>query len=543
MNVRGGLLSGGEQQMLTLARALARKPRVLLADELSMGLAPLVVKRLLEAVRAAADELGRAVLLVEQHVRKALKYADRAYVMRRGRIELSGTAGELRSKHRRDRRPVPLVARLIWTSTSPPHGCRRHLTSRYGAGSLGVAVEPSGAGAAHESKGAFAHEDEGRCPVGAADHGASRRSSSTRPRAGGAGQAHRLRAVPLRRALGHRRRALPQEAQDEMGMQQFPVIGGHEGAGTVVEVGAGRQGSRARRPRRVRLHPVVRQVPVVRDRAPEPVRPRRLPARRPPGHRLHGSPPRPGPRPRDDVLHRHVRRVHRRLRGRCIKIDDDIPLDKAALVGCGVTTGWGCAVYAAEVRAGETVVVIGCGGIGMNAVQGAAIAGRPSRHRRRPARVQAGAGADLRGDPLGRRRWRRLTALVSELTWGAMAEKAIITIDVAEGEYVQQALGLVGKGGPGRADRHRPVHRRQRQHEPVRADDVREAAPRLDLRLRQPPPRHPPPAAPLPEGQLKLDELVTTTYPIKDINDGYQDMLDGSNIRGMLIYDHGGNGS
>jgi branched-chain amino acid transport system ATP-binding protein len=69
---------------------------VLLADELSMGLAPLVVKRLLEAVRDAADQLGAAVLLVEQHVRKALRYADRAYVMRRGRIELSGTAAELR---------------------------------------------------------------------------------------------------------------------------------------------------------------------------------------------------------------------------------------------------------------------------------------------------------------------------------------------------------------------------------------------------------------------------------------------------------------
>ncbi|MDH4144594.1 MAG: ABC transporter ATP-binding protein, partial [Acidimicrobiia bacterium] len=92
IDVRGGLLSGGEQQMLSLARALARKPQVLLADELSMGLAPLIVKRLLEAVRAAADQQGTAVLLVEQHVRKALVYADRAYVMRRGRIELSGSA-------------------------------------------------------------------------------------------------------------------------------------------------------------------------------------------------------------------------------------------------------------------------------------------------------------------------------------------------------------------------------------------------------------------------------------------------------------------
>jgi branched-chain amino acid transport system ATP-binding protein len=98
LSVRAGLLSGGEQQMLTLARALSRKPRVLLADELSMGLAPLVVKRLLDAVRAAADEQGTAVLLVEQHVRKALKYADRVYVMKRGRIELSGTGAEMRTR-------------------------------------------------------------------------------------------------------------------------------------------------------------------------------------------------------------------------------------------------------------------------------------------------------------------------------------------------------------------------------------------------------------------------------------------------------------
>jgi branched-chain amino acid transport system ATP-binding protein len=95
INVRAGLLSGGEQQMLTLARALSRQPRVLLADELSMGLAPLVVKRLLEAVVDAAKQHGTAVLLVEQHARKALEYSDRAYVMRRGHIELSGTSGAL----------------------------------------------------------------------------------------------------------------------------------------------------------------------------------------------------------------------------------------------------------------------------------------------------------------------------------------------------------------------------------------------------------------------------------------------------------------
>ncbi|MET0577124.1 MAG: ABC transporter ATP-binding protein [Ilumatobacteraceae bacterium] len=92
------LLSGGEQQILTLARALSVQPKLLLADELSLGLAPLIVRRLLDAVRRAADEQGTAVLLVEQQVRQALSVADRAYVMRRGRIALHGTAADLLSR-------------------------------------------------------------------------------------------------------------------------------------------------------------------------------------------------------------------------------------------------------------------------------------------------------------------------------------------------------------------------------------------------------------------------------------------------------------
>jgi branched-chain amino acid transport system ATP-binding protein len=98
MNVRGGLLSGGEQQMLTLARALGRKPRLLLADELSLGLAPLVVDRLLQAVRRAADEQGTAVIMVEQHAHKALNYTDHAIVMRRGRVGLDLTGADARTR-------------------------------------------------------------------------------------------------------------------------------------------------------------------------------------------------------------------------------------------------------------------------------------------------------------------------------------------------------------------------------------------------------------------------------------------------------------
>ncbi|TJZ79717.1 ATP-binding cassette domain-containing protein [Rhodococcus oryzae] len=90
-----GLLSGGEQQMLTLARALARNPKLLLADELSLGLAPQIVARLLDVVRAAADTQNLGVLLVEQHVRQVLRVADRVYVMRRGQVMLEGTAAEI----------------------------------------------------------------------------------------------------------------------------------------------------------------------------------------------------------------------------------------------------------------------------------------------------------------------------------------------------------------------------------------------------------------------------------------------------------------
>ncbi|MFD9321338.1 ABC transporter ATP-binding protein [Streptomyces sp. NPDC060053] len=90
-----GMLSGGEQQMLSLARALCRAPRMLLADELSLGLAPLVVDRLLRAVREAADR-GMGALLVEQHVRKVLDIADRVYVLHRGRVTMTGTPAELR---------------------------------------------------------------------------------------------------------------------------------------------------------------------------------------------------------------------------------------------------------------------------------------------------------------------------------------------------------------------------------------------------------------------------------------------------------------
>jgi branched-chain amino acid transport system ATP-binding protein len=96
---RAGLLSGGEQQMLTLARALAAKPDVLLVDELSLGLAPQITTRLFSALRSAVDERGTGVLLVEQQARRALASVDRAYVLRQGEVVLEGDARDLAGRH------------------------------------------------------------------------------------------------------------------------------------------------------------------------------------------------------------------------------------------------------------------------------------------------------------------------------------------------------------------------------------------------------------------------------------------------------------
>ena len=329
---------------------------------------------------------------------------------------------------------------------------------------------------------------------------------------------------------------LDPEVAAMMGLEQFPVIGGHEGAGEVVEVGPGvtnlKEGD----------HVALGFIPSC-GRCPSCARGWQhlcdLGAFLLAGRQV------------SDMTARHHSKDGRDLglmcclgtfgpvtvinEASCIKLDDDIPLDRAALVGCGVTTGWGAATNAADVQPGETVVVIGLGGVGMNALQGASMAG---------ARHVVGV------DPV---EWKReqaptfgathtaasieeATALVGEITWGANADKAILTTGVAEGVLIAPMMGLVAKGGRAVVTAVAPISQNEvqlnlfdltLQRKELVGCIFGNANPRRDiprlLRLYK-------------EGKLKLDELVTNTYTLDDINQGYQAMRDGRNVRGVIDY-------
>jgi len=219
-----------------------------------------------------------------------------------------------------------------------------------------------------------------------------------------------------------------------------------------------------------------------------------------------------------------------------IKVDDDLPMDAVSLVSCGVATGWGSATRRADVQVGDTVVVVGIGGIGMNAVQGAKM---------------AGASRVIAVDPLEFKREKAMEfgathtfasmeeALpeVTEMTRGQMADKVIMTPGVMYGELMEMAQTLTGKGGTMVVTAVAPIEQKDSSinlfnlamyNKEVKGTIFGSLTPRNDI------PR-------LLEmyrgGSLKLDELITERYPLDGINEGYQAMRDGTNIRGVIVYE------
>jgi NDMA-dependent alcohol dehydrogenase len=315
----------------------------------------------------------------------------------------------------------------------------------------------------------------------------------------------------------------------------YPFIGGHEGAGVVTEIGPGVTSVQ------VGDHVVLGFIPAC-GRCPSCANGRSSICDL--GEYLLG-----GYQVSDGTARHHVRGQDAGIQcllgtfspftvvneASCVKITDDIPLDKAALVGCGVTTGWGSSVYAAGVSAGETVVVMGMGGVGCGAVQGAALAGArhvvlidPSKVKRDQASVFGATHAVATVE--------EAQALVNDLTWGAMADKVLITVGVASGKLIAQAMSLTGKGGicvnvsvgdVTSMDVSLSLFDLTAMRKTLTGSWFGNANIRFDiphlLRLYK-------------EGQVKLDEMVTRTYTLDQVNDGYEAMRKAENVKGLIVY-------
>ena len=202
------------------------------------------------------------------------------------------------------------------------------------------------------------------------------------------------------------------------------------------------------------------------------------------------------------------------------------PLSRACLLGCGVTTGWGSAVNTADVSPGDTVVVIGCGGIGSGAIQGARLAGAekiivvdPVEAKREKA-IQFGATHFATSMP-------EATALVAELTRGVMADSAILTVGLLEGAMIEDAANIIRKGGAvvmtalaSMADTAPTLSMLMFTlfQKRLLGSLYGEANPRADI------PRL---LSLYREGKLLLDETVTHEYKLAEMNEGYEDMRAG----------------
>src|SRR5215469_3122210 len=220
----------------------------------------------------------------------------------------------------------------------------------------------------------------------------------------------------------------------------------------------------------------------------------------------------------------------------CVKIPDDIPLELACLVGCGVTTGWGSSVYAADVQPGDNVAVIGIGGIGAAALQGARLAGAE-----RIFAIDIAPGKEKPARQFGATHFYKSIdeafELIQRETWGRMCDKVICAMGVGQGSMMESILGLTAKRGRVVVTNIHPmtemdvtmnlmqltIMEKQVVGSIFGSANIHSDIPKL-LKLYR-------------DGQLDLDSMITSTYKLGDINQGYQDMRDGKNIRGVLIYD------
>jgi S-(hydroxymethyl)glutathione dehydrogenase/alcohol dehydrogenase len=218
-----------------------------------------------------------------------------------------------------------------------------------------------------------------------------------------------------------------------------------------------------------------------------------------------------------------------------IKVDPDLPLSAVALVSCGVATGWGSAVHRAGVQAGETVVVIGIGGIGMNAVQGAKMAGAAKIIAVDPLEFKREKAMEFGATHVAASTVEAL-AMIAELTQGLMADRVICTPGIMTGDILGPAVNAARKGGTVVVTAVAPMAQSQADislfelamfNKEVKGSIFGSGNPRADIPMLLDYYR---------QGLLKLDELITAEYPISKINEGYQDMRDGKNIRGVLAF-------
>jgi NDMA-dependent alcohol dehydrogenase len=219
-----------------------------------------------------------------------------------------------------------------------------------------------------------------------------------------------------------------------------------------------------------------------------------------------------------------------------VRVDQDLPLRSVALVSCGVATGVGSAHHRAEVRFGDTVVVVGIGGIGANAVQGARLAGAANI-----VAVDTNPDKKEKAQEFGATHFftslEDANSAVIDMTRGRMAESCILTPGVVPGEMLEPALGILSKDGTlvvtGLAPMmardvkldlfHLAMYNKQIRGTIFGSGSPRAEIPRLLEEYRR--------------GALKIDELVSREYSLDEINQGYADMRDGKNIRGVIAFD------